>query len=319
MSKRKSKVAIIGAGFVGSSTAYNIAINKAVGEIVLLDVNRDKAKGEALDINHGLCHLGQMNIHDGEYSDCADADVIVITAGLGRKPGETRLDLAAKNIPIAKDITDNVMKYYNGGIILVVSNPADILTYFIQKWSGLPASMVFGTGTALDSARFRYYIAKKLGVDVLNVHGYVIGEHGDTQVPLWSATQIAGQSVDEYCSATGIVCAADDKAEIASNTKNGGGEVIKLKGATNYAIAGIVENVVEAIIKDEHSIKTVASVLGGQYGIEDVALSLPAMITSDGIERIIHYNLDKPEEEALERSVNAMKTFLSQVKEKAGL
>lgn len=319
MLKGKSKVVIIGAGFAGSSTAYNIAINQAVGEIVLLDVNRDKAKGEALDINHGLCHLGHLNIHEGDYNDCEDADVVVITAGLNRKPGETRLDLAAKNLPIAKDVTDNIMKHYSSGIILVVANPADILTYFVQKWSGLHATKVFGTGTALDSARFRYYIADKLGVDVHNVHGYVIGEHGDTQVPLWSATQIAGQSVDEYCTATGVVCSAADKAEIANHTRNGGAEVISLKGATNYAIAGIVENVIEAIIKDEHSIKTVASVLDGQYGIRDVALSLPSMINSQGIGRIIEYNMDKAEEEALEKSADAMKSFIGQVKAKAGM
>ena len=199
MIQGKSKVSIIGAGFVGASAAYNIAINQTVSEIVLIDVNHDKAMGEALDINHGLCHLEQMNIHAGDYSDCADSDIVVITAGLNRKPGETRLDLANKNIPIAKDITKNIMKNYRNAVIMVVANPADILTYLIQKWSGLPVGKVMGTGTALDSARFRFYLAQKLHVDVHNVHGYVIGEHGDAQIPLWSATQIAGQSVDEYC------------------------------------------------------------------------------------------------------------------------
>jgi len=174
----KTKIAIIGAGFVGATAAYNLALTRTASEIILIDVNKDKAKGEALDINHGLCHMEQMNIYAGDYPDCADCDAVIITAGLNRKPGETRLDLAVKNIPIARDITKNIMKHYDGGVILVVANPADILTYLIQKWSGLPTGKVFGTGTALDSARLRYYVAKKLNVDIHNVHGYVIGEHG---------------------------------------------------------------------------------------------------------------------------------------------
>lgn len=313
MSNGKSKIAIIGAGFVGASAAYNIAIRRTVSEIVLIDVNQNKAKGEALDINHGLCHMEQMNIHAGDYTDCADADIIVITAGLNRKPGETRLDLANKNLPIARDITQNIMKHYKNSIILVVSNPADILTYVIQKWSGLPAFKVIGTGTALDSARFRYYLANKLGVDVHNVHGYVIGEHGDTQVPLWSATQIAGQNVDEYCDASGSTCSEIDKQEIENKTKNGGAEVIRLKGATYYAIAGTVENIVEAIIGDKNSIKTVASVVDGPYGIHDVALSLPSLINAKGVESIIRYAITKEEEAALAKSAAAMKAFLDQV------
>jgi L-lactate dehydrogenase len=313
MSKGKSKIAIIGAGFVGASIAYNVAIRRTVSEIVLIDINQDKAKGEALDINHGLCHMEQMNIHAGNYADCADSDIIVITAGLNRKPGETRLDLANKNLPIAKDITENIMKYYKNSILLVVSNPADILTYLITKWSGLPASKVIGTGTSLDSARFRYYLANKLGVDVHNVHGYVIGEHGDTQVPLWSATQIAGQSVDEFCIETGATCTDVDKKEIVERTRNGGAEVIRLKGATYYAIAGTVENIIEAILGNKNSIKTVASVIDGPFGIHDVAISLPALINSEGIGSIIRYNITKEEEAALAKSAAAMRSFLDQV------
>jgi L-lactate dehydrogenase len=310
----KSKVSIIGAGFVGASAAYNIAINQTVSEIVLIDVNHDKAMGEALDINHGLCHLEQMNIHAGDYSDCADSDVIVITAGLNRKPGETRLDLANKNIPIAKDITKNIMKNYRNAVIMVVANPADILTYLVQKWSGLPIGKVFGTGTALDSARFRFYLAEKLKVDVHNVHGYVIGEHGDAQIPLWSATQIAGQSVDEYCESTGLVCKALEKEEIAAKTRTGGADVIKLKGATYFAIAGIIQNVVHAVIKDTNSIKTVCTCLNGQYGISDVSLSLPCIVNSRGADRVIQYDLAPEEEEALQACAIKMKEFMAQVK-----
>lgn len=314
MIKGKSKIAIIGAGFVGAAAAYNISINQTVSEIVLIEVNKEKAMGEALDINHGLCHIAQMDIHAGSYDECAECDIIVITAGLSRKPGETRLDLAAKNIPIAKEITANIMKNYVNSVILVVANPADILTYLIQQWSGLPAGRVFGSGTSLDSARFRYYLAQKLKVDVANVHGYVIGEHGDAQIPLWSATQIAGQNVDEYCHAMGISFTDKDKAEIASKTKTGGADVIKLKGATYFAIAGTIENIVEAVINDKNSIKTVASLVNGPYGIEDVSLSLPSVISKQGVTKIIDYTLSSKEGAALKACADKMKAFLAEVK-----
>lgn len=313
MLQGKSKIAIIGAGYVGAAIAYNVAINRTASEIVLIDVNNDKAMGEALDINHGLCHLGQMNIHAGDYSECANCDAIVMTAGLNRKPGETRLDLAAKNVPVAKAITENIMKYYNHGVIIVVANPADVLTYLIQKWSGLPANKVFGTGTALDSARFRFYLAQRLNVDIQNVHGYIIGEHGDSQVPVWSATQIAGQSVDIYCKSMGIPLDDADKLDIVTKTKNGGAEVIRLKGATYFAIAGIVENIIEAVIKDKNSIKTVASVLDGPYGIHDVALSLPSVINQCGVDGIIQYSLTPKEEEALVNSARTLRDFIAQI------
>jgi L-lactate dehydrogenase len=270
--------------------------------------------GEALDINHGLCHIAQMDIHNGDYEECADCDVIVVTAGLNRRPGETRLDLAAKNISIAKEITDSIMKHYQNSVILVVANPADILTYFIQQWSGLPAGKVFGSGTSLDSARFRYYLAQKLKVDVANVHGYVIGEHGDAQIPLWSATQIAGQTVDEFCHSMGITFTAQDKAEIASKTKTGGADVIKLKGATYFAIAGTIENIVEAVIKDKSSIKTVASLVNGPYGITDVSLSLPSIINRQGVAKIMDYTLSPEESLELKSCADKMKAFIAEVK-----
>jgi len=313
MLQGKSKIAIIGAGNVGAAVAYNVAINRTASEIVLIDINNDKAIGEALDINHGLCHLGQMNIHAGDYADCANCDVIVITAGLGRKPGETRLDLANKNIPIAKSITENIMKYYNHGVIVVVSNPADVLTFMIPKWSGLPAGKVIGTGTALDSARFRFYIAEKMHVDIQNVHGYIIGEHGDSQVPVWSATQIAGQSIDLYCEFLNLTFCDLEKDEIVTKTRSGGSDVIKLKGATYFAIAGTVENLIESIIKDKNSIKTVATVIDGPYGIHGIALSLPSIINLNGVDGIIRYRLTPAEEAALQNSASKLKDFIAQV------
>lgn len=315
MGNEKSKVAIIGAGFVGAASAYTIAVNQLVNEIVLIDVMKEKAMGEAMDISHGLSHIGQMQIHAGDYEDCADCDAIIVTAGLNRKPGETRLDLANKNVPIARDITASIMKHYTRGVILVVANPVDILTYLIQKWSGLPVGRVMGTGTALDSARFRYLLSTKLNVDIQNVHAYMIGEHGDAQLPVWSASNIACQSVDEYCATTGITLDASEKAALIQNVKTAGADVIKNKGATYYAIAAVVGSIVETLLKNKNSIRTVASVIDGPYGIHDVALSLPSIVNAGGVDRILDLKLNATEEAELMSCYDKMKAFLAQVKQ----
>lgn len=263
MTKSKSKVAIIGAGFVGSSTAFAMALGQNVSEVVVIDVNKEKAIGEALDINHGLCFVGQMAVYAGDYEDLSNCDVIIITAGLNRKPGESRLDLAKKNVSIAKDITRNIMKYYTHGVILVVANPVDILTYKIQEWSGLPNGRLFGTGTVLDSSRFRYFLAEKFNIDVRNIHGYIIGEHGDSQLPLWSATHIAGMKIEEYGKQNGTLFDDDIKNAIAEQVKGAGSMIIQNKGATYYAIAITVNAIVETLLKNQNTIRTVSSVIKG--------------------------------------------------------
>lgn len=313
MGNEKSKVAIIGAGFVGAATAYTIALNQLVNEIVLIDVMKDKAIGEAMDISHGLPHIGQMKIHAGDYSDCADCDVIIVTAGLNRKPGETRLDLANKNVPIARAITENIMKYYTRGVILVVANPVDILTYLISKWSGLPAGRVMGSGTALDSARFRYSMSARLGVDIQNVHAYMIGEHGDSQLPIWSACSVSCQGIDEFCTHAGIPMGAEEKAAIVAEVKNGGAEVIKNKGATYYAIASVVTSLVETLLKNKNTIRTVASVIDGPYGIHDLAISLPSIVNRDGVQSILNLTLTQEELDNLANCAKKMREFLDQV------
>lgn len=314
--KSKSKIAIIGAGFVGATTAFTIAMNQLVREIVLIDVNHEKALGEAMDISHALCHIGQMNVRAGDYSDCADCDIIIITAGLGRKPGETRLDLAKKNIPIAKDIVDNIMRHYTQGVILVVANPVDVLTYFVQKWTGLPKGIVFGTGTALDSSRFRTLLNERLGGDIANVHGYMIGEHGDAMLPLWSATNIAGQGYDEALISRGLApLTEDEKKALVDRVQTSGAEVIKFKGVTNYAIAVVANNICAAVLKDQNTIKTVTSVIDGPYGISDVALSLPSVVNKNGIEQVLKFTLTETEQNKLDSCVVKMKAFLNQVQE----
>ena len=315
MSNNRSKVAIIGAGFVGASTAFALAMKQLVNEMVLIDVVKDKAAGEAMDINHGLPFIGQMNIHDGDYSDCADCDVIIITAGANRKPGESRIDLARKNVTIAKEITTNIMKYYTRGVILVVANPVDILTYKIQKWSGLPNGRVLGTGTVLDSSRFRYLLSEKFDVDVKNVHGYIIGEHGDSQLPLWSATHIAGRNIREYFADPAYSITDADKDAIIADVKGAGAEIIKRKGATYYAIAVTVNTILESLLKNQNTIRTVSSVINDRFGIDDVALSLPSIVYSKGVKSIIDLNMTDDEQAALKNSAEQLKSILEEVKD----
>lgn len=310
MIKTQTKVAIIGSGFVGSSAAFALALNGIANEVVLIDVNKEKAFGEAMDINHGLSYVGQMNMHSGDYDECRDCDVIVITAGANRKVGETRLDLARKNVAIAKDITANVMKHYTKGVILVVSNPVDVLTYMIQKWSGLPDGRVMGSGTVLDSARFRYYISEKLDVDVRNVHGYIIGEHGDSQMPYWSATHVAGKRLE------GSELLTDsDKAAIMEEVRKAGATIIKNKGATYYAIAITINRIIETILKNQKTIMTVSSVINNVHGINDVALSLPAVVSPSGVDRLFDMDFTPEELVLLQNSAAEVKSVLDQVKD----
>ncbi len=315
MSENRSKVAIIGAGFVGASTAFALAMKQLVNEMVIVDVARDKAAGEALDINHGLPFIGQMDIYDGDYSDCADCDAIIVTAGVNRKPGESRIDLAKKNLIIAKEVTNNVMKHYTRGVILVVSNPVDILTYKIQKWSGLPEGRVLGTGTVLDSSRFRYLLSEKLDVDVKNVHGYIIGEHGDTQLPLWSATHIAGKNIREYFDAPKYGITEEYRREIIEKVKSAGAKIIGKKGATYYAIAISVNTILESLLKNQNTIRTVSSVINNKYGIDDVALSLPAVLNSNGVKEVMDLSMTEDELALLHHSAEQLQSILEAVKD----
>ncbi len=305
------KVAIIGAGFVGASAAYAMSINNLVSELVLIDVNKEKAYGEALDISHGLSFAGNMTVYSGDYADVKDCDVIVITAGAARKPGETRLDLAKKNTTIMKSIVTDVMKYYNHGVIVSVSNPVDVLAYMTQKWSGLPASKVIGSGTVLDSARFRTHISQALDVDVANVHGYIMGEHGDSQFPVWSQTHIAGTQFDDYVKANGLNI---DKEALFNEVKVAGATIIKNKGATYYGIALSINRIVESILKDFNTIMPVGTVLNGEYGVKDVLLNVPTIVGGSGAERVLELNLTNEELKLLKHSAEQVKAVIDEVK-----
>lgn len=312
---RGSKIAIIGAGAVGASIAFALAIEQRCAELVLIDVNKDKAMGEVLDISHGLPFLGHMNIYAGDYSDVKDSDLIIITAGIPRKPGETRLDLAKKNVALAHIITDSVMQYYNKGNILVVSNPCDIVTYMIAKWSGLPTNRVIGSGTTLDSARFRFLLSQKLNVDVRNVHGYILGEHGESQFPVWSQTHIAGTNVDDYAKSVGIEFTNKDKAEIAELTKSSGAQIIKLKGATYNGIAVSVSTLAQSLLKDEHTIRPVCSMMNGEYGITGCSMNIPTIIGANGVEKVLEVPLYEEELFALQHSAKNLIAAIEGVKD----
>lgn len=303
----KDKIVVIGAGNVGEAIAYTLMVRVQANDIVLVDVNADRAKGAALDIAHGTSFFKEVWVRQGGYEECRDAQMIIITAGIARKPGQTRLDLAKTNVSIVKSITENIMKYADNPLILVVSNPADIMTMAVQQVSGLPAGRVIGSGTSLDTARFRYILSEKLHVNVDDINAYILGEHGDSQVPVFSSANIAGCPLDEYTAQVGITL---DKQEIAEHTKNGGAEVIGLKGATFYGIAMAVSNIVETITKDDNAILPVAHVLGEEFGSwAGVAVSLPCKIGWDGIVKAIRIPMNEEEMEKMNHSVALLREF----------
>ena len=307
MERKPTKVTIIGAGAVGSACAFSIATQRLAAEIAIVDVNQAKAEGEAMDISHGLITMGSMDIHAGTYEDISDSDLTIVTAGVGRKPGETRLDLAAKNIAIARDIIANLKKYWRDGAVMVVSNPVDVITYLIQKESGLPHGRVFGTGTVLDSARFRYLLTTRTDTDIRNIHGFTAGEHGESQFAVWSSVHVSGMRLDSFCAKRGIVL---DKEEIVKDTVSSGAQVIKRKGVTNYAIAAIVAELTGTVIKDRGSIFSVTSVLEDYYGISNVAISVPSFVGNTGVKGYLPYDFTEEELAKLRSSAAQIRSFM---------
>lgn len=308
------KAAVIGTGFVGSTTAFTLMMSGLFSELVLIDINETKARGEAMDLNHGLPFTKPVRIYQGTYADCHDADVIIITAGANQKEGETRLDLVYKNTQIFKSIVSEIIRYTtpDRSILLVVTNPVDVLTHVTAKISGWPAQKVIGSGTVLDTARFRYLIGEHVGVDTRNIHGYILGEHGDTELAAWSLTTIAGMPMEEYCN-TCNTCGRENREEIFGKVKNAAYEIIKAKGATYYAVALAVRRIVEAIMRDEHSILTVSSLMTGQYGLHDVCLSVPTVVDRNGINRVLEVPLTEEEKNMLHHSADTLKEVLQKL------
>ncbi len=311
-----TKISIIGAGFVGATTAYALMISGIASEIVLVDVNREKAEGEVMDLNHGVPFVKPVRIEAGGYEDVVDSDIVIITAGANQKPGETRIDLVNKNVEIFKQIIPEVVKYAKDSILLVVTNPVDVLTYVTYKLSGFPKERVIGSGTVLDTARLRYMLSEKCGVDARNVHSYMIGEHGDTEVPAWSITSIGGAKLEQFCTdcCTGVGCYHNCKEELHERTTKAAYEIISRKGATYFAVGLAVKRIVEAIVRDENSILSVSSLLEGQFGVSDLCLALPTLVNGKGADRILEVPLDEEDLAGFKRSAIAMKEVVDKIK-----
>ena len=279
------KVAVIGCGFVGATSAFGLMQSGLFSEMVLIDANTEKAEGEAMDISHGIPFARPMKIYAGGYDDIMDAAIIVVTAGANQKPGETRLDLVQKNVGIFKSIIPEIAKRDYQGILLIVSNPVDILTYTAHKLSGMPENRVIGSGTVLDTARLKYELGEHLGVDSRSVHAFIIGEHGDSEIAAWSS----------------------------ANVRNSAYEIIAKKKATYYGIAMSVKRICEAIVRDAKSILADSGMIHGMYGVEDVVLSMPAIVGKNGIERQVPISLDEDEQKQLRKSAQILKEMAEQV------
>jgi L-lactate dehydrogenase len=306
-----NRVALIGTGFVGASYAFALMNQGIADELVLIDVNKDKAEGDVMDLNHGKVFAPKpMNIWHGDYQDCQDADLVVICAGANQKPGETRLDLVDKNINIFKTIVDSVMKSGFDGIFLVATNPVDILTYATWKFSGLPKERVIGSGTILDTARFRFLLSEYFKVAPTNVHAYIIGEHGDTELPVWSRAEIGSVPIEQIISQNDSY-RKEDLENIFVNVRDAAYQIIEKKGATYYGIAMGLVRITRAILHNENAILTVSAYLDGQYNEQNVYIGVPAIINRSGIREVMELKLNETEQQQFHHSATVLKGILS--------
>lgn len=306
------KAAIIGCGFVGASSAFSLLQKGIFSELVLIDANKEKAEGEAMDISHGRPYAHPMKIYAGSYDDISDCSLIIITAGANQKPGETRLDLVHKNVAIFKSIIPEITKRGFEGILLVVANPVDILTYAALKISGYPKERVFGSGTVLDTARFRYLLSEHLQVASRSVHANIIGEHGDSELAAWSDARVGGLPIHDFCELRGHYDHDTAMERIFNSVRNSAYEIISKKHATYYGIAMAVVRICSAIVRDEQSIMPVSSLMTGEYGIQDVVLSIPSVVDANGIETVVPIELSEQELEALRNSAAVLKKIIQE-------
>ncbi len=307
------KVAIVGSGFVGSSIAYALTIRDLAREIVLIDINSERAKGEALDIQHGISYMGASSVRVGTYEDCANCDLIIITAGRPRRNGETRLDMISDNIGIMRNTVNEIQKYYTRGVILVVSNPVDILTHKTAEWMQLPEGRVFGTGCILDSSRLIRRIADYTKINTAAIKCDVVGEHGDTQFPVWSKLAIAGIPMQEYCDNVGLEWGPEKQEKLYTDVRSMGATIIAAKGRTHYGIATCVCSLADAILNQRLTIAPITSPLHGEYGIHDVSISLPSIIGVNGVEHHLEEKWTDREVELIRYSADKMKETLKQL------
>ena len=307
-------VAIIGCGFVGSSIAFSLMQKQLFSEMVLIDANTKKAEGEAMDLSHGLPYTSPMNIYAGTYDDIVDCAMIIITAGANQKPDETRLDLIDKNVRIFKSIIPEISKRNCEGILLIVSNPVDVLTYVAYKLSGFPVNRVIGSGTVLDTARLKYLLGRHLSVDSRSVHAVIIGEHGDSELAVWSGANISGVPLNDFCELRGHYQHEESMKRIYEDVRDSAYEIIEKKGATYYGIAMAVSRIASSIIRNEHSIMPVSALLEGQYdGLEGLCLSVPSIVGKNGLEKVLDIQLNANEHQALHDSAAQLKAVIDHI------
>ena len=311
MSGLSRKVTIIGAGSVGSTIAYTLSRETIASEIVLIDVNKEKAHGEVMDIEQGTAFRDPITIKSGDYADAAGSSIVIITSGIARKPGQTRLELAQTNVNIIKSIAPEITAVAPDALYIIVSNPVDVLTYVFMKVSGIPENHIIGSGTLLDTARLRYKLSEHFGVAQSNVHTYVLGEHGDTSLVPWSVSSIAGVSVDEYADLLNIDPV--DKDEVLHYVRKSGGEIIANKGATYYAVSASVVKICSILMSATDTITSVSCMMHGEYGIEDVCLSTSVLIGPNGFKGRVPLRISYSEEKKLRQSADALKEIISQL------
>lgn len=307
------KAVMIGCGFVGSAAVFSLMESGLFSEIAMIDADREKAEGEAMDISHGIPFAKQMKIYAGDYDDVRDASIVIVTAGANQKPGETRLDLVKKNVGIFKQIIPEIASRDFGGILLIVANPVDILTAVAQKLSGLPTNRVIGSGTVLDTARLKYRLSDHLGVDSKSIHAFIIGEHGDSEIAVWSSANVSGIPLNDFCELRGHYQHEKATKEIAQKVKDSAYEIIQKKRATYFGVAMAVRRICEVIIRDEKSILPVSTLMTGQHGIDGVVLSMPCVVGKDGIETIVPISINEEEEEKLKESAKVLENIMKEI------
>ncbi|WP_138754092.1 L-lactate dehydrogenase [Paenibacillus sinopodophylli] len=301
---KKTKVVVIGVGAVGSTTAYTLLLRSRMDELVLIDANAGKAVGDALDMNHGMPFLGHTKVWAGTYEDCKDADIVIITAGAAQKPGEPRLNLLKRNVAIYESIVSEVLKYNDDGILLIATNPVDIMSYFCWQKSGWPTNRVIGSGTLLDSARFRYLIGEKLELDPRSVHAHIIGEHGDSELPVWSLANVAGSS---------IALSEEEKTDIFTHTRDAAYEIIEAKGATYYAIALALDRIVTAILRNESAVLNVSTLVENYHGLSNVYMGVPCVVDRQGVRQVLDIPITEEEKVLLHRSAGKLKDLIETI------
>ncbi len=307
------KIGIVGCGFVGSTIAYTLMESGLFTEMVLVDKNTAKARGEAMDLNHCLPFLSPMSIYESDYEGLRDASIIIIAAGANQKPGETRIDLLQRNIAVFREVIHGITAVNRDCILLVVTNPVDLMTSVTHTLSGFDAGKVIGSGTVLDTARLKYLMGQRLSVDSRNVHTFIIGEHGDSELAVWSSANVSGIDLPDYCALWEHVGDLEGLRGIFDHVKNSAYEIIRDKGATYYAIAQATKRIVTAIVNDEHAILPVTSLLTGEYGLSDICLSIPAVVGAGGIEHVLDIPLHETEMERLHLAADKLRRCMEDV------